>query len=248
MAILRSRGGRWFTTCPPMRISPSVGGSNPAIMRSKVVLPQPEGPKRTRNSPSLVDRSTPSTAQTSPKHFFRPWTSTVAIKPSALFQPVFPRNRPRRRDGDRAAADSIPLFLNPVDLYNLVLDEPPIFPLGPDALALLLGLLDGILGALVTRGGFRKHRVDDPGAEHLVNGRVRVARVSDVCGPVQDVFQNLVLGGRLRIRIIGDQLLQIRNGVREARKVVKLAGQEPLAEIADVVHQELLGAVDVLRS
>src|SRR2546422_7353760 len=34
-----------------------------------VVLPQPDGPSRTRNSPSLVERSTLSTARTSPKSF-----------------------------------------------------------------------------------------------------------------------------------------------------------------------------------
>ena len=31
---------------------PAVGNSSPAIMRSVVVLPQPEGPSRQRNSPS----------------------------------------------------------------------------------------------------------------------------------------------------------------------------------------------------
>jgi hypothetical protein len=34
-----------------MMISPSVGCSRPAIMRISVVLPQPEGPRMTINSP-----------------------------------------------------------------------------------------------------------------------------------------------------------------------------------------------------
>ena len=34
-----------------MRISPAVGSSKPATMRSVVVLPQPEGPSSVRNSP-----------------------------------------------------------------------------------------------------------------------------------------------------------------------------------------------------
>ena len=42
MAIRRDRGGRPLTTSPPMRTSPSVGCSSPAIIRSSVVLPQPE--------------------------------------------------------------------------------------------------------------------------------------------------------------------------------------------------------------
>src|SRR5918998_5125002 len=66
MAILRARGGRSLTTCPPIRTSPSVGRSSPAMVRSRVVLPHPEGPRRTRYSPSSVARSTPSTAWTRP--------------------------------------------------------------------------------------------------------------------------------------------------------------------------------------
>src|ERR671924_376377 len=66
MAILRARGGSSLTTRPPMSTSPSVGCSSPAMVRSSVVLPHPEGPRRTRYSPSSVARSTPSTARTRP--------------------------------------------------------------------------------------------------------------------------------------------------------------------------------------
>src|SRR5258707_6382409 len=63
----RARGGTsWSTRRPAMKISPALGCSKPAIMRSSVVLPQPEGPSRTSNSPSRMDRSTPSTASWSP--------------------------------------------------------------------------------------------------------------------------------------------------------------------------------------
>jgi hypothetical protein len=37
-----------------MRIVPSLMSSSPAIIRSAVVLPQPDGPTRTRNSPSAT--------------------------------------------------------------------------------------------------------------------------------------------------------------------------------------------------
>ena len=50
----RSRGSRSLTTRPSMRISPAVGSSKPAIMRSVVVLPQPDGPTNTTNSPSSM--------------------------------------------------------------------------------------------------------------------------------------------------------------------------------------------------
>ena len=78
IAIFRLRGGRSFTMRPPMRISPAVGCSSPAIMRSRVVLPHPDGPSSTRNSPSRVARSTPSTARTSPNAFVMRFVSTVA--------------------------------------------------------------------------------------------------------------------------------------------------------------------------
>src|SRR3990170_6817632 len=86
MAILRARGGRSLTACPPIRISPAVGRSSPAMIRSKVVFPHPDGPRRTRNSPSLVDRSTPSTARTSPNCLLTLLASTVAT--GALDQPL----------------------------------------------------------------------------------------------------------------------------------------------------------------
>jgi hypothetical protein len=55
----RSFGVSSLTTLPPMEIVPSEMSSSPATMRSAVVLPQPDGPTRTRNSPSptSIDRS-----------------------------------------------------------------------------------------------------------------------------------------------------------------------------------------------
>src|SRR3990172_3390499 len=103
MAILRARGGRSFTTWPPMRISPEVGSSSPAIIRRRVVFPQPDGPSRTRNSPSSVERSTPLTALTSPKNFLTFLVSTVAISPGissvgiGLTWSVPPRDQHERR-------------------------------------------------------------------------------------------------------------------------------------------------------
>ena len=59
MAMSRSFGGRSFTTRSPIRISPAVMGSRPAIIRSSVDLPQPEGPTRITNSPSAMAMDTP---------------------------------------------------------------------------------------------------------------------------------------------------------------------------------------------
>src|SRR5258708_6598623 len=46
---------------------PPSGRSKPAIIRSSVVLPHPDGPSSVKNSPALIERLTPSTAVNAPK-------------------------------------------------------------------------------------------------------------------------------------------------------------------------------------
>src|SRR5687768_10600105 len=79
MAMSRSFGCRSFTTRPPIEISPALIGSSPAIMRSKVDLPQPEGPSRTTKLPSSILRSMPWITSRSPKVFLMLRTVTAAI-------------------------------------------------------------------------------------------------------------------------------------------------------------------------
>src|SRR5947207_3527922 len=62
----RARGGRSVTSRSPIEIVPLVTSSRPAIIRSSVDLPQPDGPTRTRNSPLPIVSETPSTATTPP--------------------------------------------------------------------------------------------------------------------------------------------------------------------------------------
>src|SRR5690348_15687341 len=81
-------------SAPSRRIFPSVGRSKPAISRSVVVLPQPDGPSSEKNSPASIETSIPSTAATSPK-CFRSWTSSTA--------PVFTSHLQRRDLVERAA-------------------------------------------------------------------------------------------------------------------------------------------------
>ena len=52
---------------PSIRISPSVGVSKPATILSSVVLPQPEGPNKEKNSPREISKLAWSTAVTVPK-------------------------------------------------------------------------------------------------------------------------------------------------------------------------------------
>src|SRR5258708_37738743 len=54
-----------LTGSPSASIDPEVTGSRPAIIESKVLLPQPLGPSITTNSPGDTSRVIPSTATTS---------------------------------------------------------------------------------------------------------------------------------------------------------------------------------------
>jgi len=56
IAMSRSRGERLLTTRSPISSSPSEMSSRPAIMRSAVDFPQPDGPTRIMNSPSSMSR------------------------------------------------------------------------------------------------------------------------------------------------------------------------------------------------
>src|SRR5438105_8756368 len=62
----RCCGATLLTTRSPIRIRPSETFSSPASMRSAVVLPEPDGPTRTMNSPSWMSRSSASTAGGAP--------------------------------------------------------------------------------------------------------------------------------------------------------------------------------------
>src|SRR2546423_10282381 len=64
----------------PMWIEPAVGFSKPAIMRSVVVLPQPDGPSSETNSPGAIVRSSGPTACVTPKCLVRPVTEIEAME------------------------------------------------------------------------------------------------------------------------------------------------------------------------
>ena len=66
MAMSRSAGSTSFTTRSPILQVPPVMVSRPAIMRSSVDLPQPEGPSRTVKEPFGTSSEMPFTASTPP--------------------------------------------------------------------------------------------------------------------------------------------------------------------------------------
>src|SRR5439155_712567 len=79
MAMSRSLGRSAFTTRAPLAISPGLISWWPAILRSSVDLPQPEGPTSTQNSPSAMEMSTPCTTSVEPKDLRTPRNETADI-------------------------------------------------------------------------------------------------------------------------------------------------------------------------
>ena len=63
----RFAGGVTSTFFPPIVTWPEVWSSRPAMMRSSVDFPQPDGPTKTTNSPSATSRSTPRMTSVDPK-------------------------------------------------------------------------------------------------------------------------------------------------------------------------------------
>ncbi len=61
----RSLDGTPVMLLPPISMAPSSMSSSPASMRSAVLLPEPDGPTRTTNSPSEMSRLSASTASLS---------------------------------------------------------------------------------------------------------------------------------------------------------------------------------------
>ena len=67
MPVLRRCAGNLSIRSSPNHTLPRSTSQNPAIMRNSVVLPQPDGPSRVKNSPCLISNEMSSTARTSPK-------------------------------------------------------------------------------------------------------------------------------------------------------------------------------------
>ena len=88
MLVGRLLAGMPAIDCPAMTTVPSVGSSNPAIRRSSVVLPQPDGPSREKNSPSRMVASTPLSAVTEPKALLTPSISMMAFCVIYISPPV----------------------------------------------------------------------------------------------------------------------------------------------------------------
>src|SRR5215216_6278805 len=223
MATCRARGGRPLTMFPPIRTSPSVASSSPAMVRRSVVLPQPEGPSSTRYSPSAVSMSTPSTAIMSPwKVFLSPRSSTA----SARAGPSWPSS----------------------DVLGCATDQALVAPLREDRLHLRLRPRHRLLRRLLPARRARVHVRDNERAEHLPDRGVRIAGTADVGTPVERVLQYRELVGRLGAEwIVVEPVVQLRDALGVRREVVELRLPRGPRVVLRVVEQEFLRGVGVLR-
>src|SRR3954447_4478711 len=96
----RLLAGTPIIDCPRMRMSPLVGCSKPAIMRIRVVLPQPEGPRIEKNSPGATLNVTSSTAAWLPKRLV-----TLTISRSVEEAITLPRKKSLPRQAHRPDPD-----------------------------------------------------------------------------------------------------------------------------------------------
>src|SRR5579862_4299689 len=83
MATPRLAGGSVVTSTSSIWIRPLLTGSSPAIMRSSVDFPHPEGPTNTTNSPSAIERSTLRMTAAAPNALVTPVSRICAIGRSA---------------------------------------------------------------------------------------------------------------------------------------------------------------------
>src|SRR5580692_1875537 len=67
MAMRRCAGGSTVTSVPPMKIRPPETCSRPAIRRSVVDLPQPDGPSSTTSDAAAASKLTVATAGVAPQ-------------------------------------------------------------------------------------------------------------------------------------------------------------------------------------
>src|SRR5882724_7087862 len=105
----RSLGGTKVTSFSPISTRPPSSGSSPASMRSAVVFPDPDGPTRTMNSPSLISRSRASTAGGASFAYTRVADTYFTLAIGDL-RPVWHRNCHVSLDGSHGqAADQRPL-------------------------------------------------------------------------------------------------------------------------------------------
>src|SRR6218665_521293 len=83
MPMSRSWGAPWVTSTPLISSCPPSGTDSPAIRLSKVVLPEPEGPSKHRNSPCATRKSVGASATNWPYCLVGPVITSLSAMPTS---------------------------------------------------------------------------------------------------------------------------------------------------------------------
>src|SRR3954453_1028801 len=101
MLVGRFSGPMRVTSLPAISIEPVVGSAKPPMMRKRVVLPHPDGPRMARKSPAAMSRSSGCTATTLAKLLLTP-RSLTSIGSESRFGQDLAAVQYDRRAGDVA--------------------------------------------------------------------------------------------------------------------------------------------------
>src|SRR5262245_15994842 len=189
-----------FTMSPPIRRSPLVCRSSPQMMRRNVVLPQPDGPSNTMNSPSGTVRLMPLTAGTSPNFLTMSLVNTAAIGPSRIVILRCDAPSPwaeRRRCRPFSSTVDVSACPGPRARARSERRRSGLArPLLEDDLALLRGPLHRVFGAQLTCRRLRHHVGNDEGIVDLVGSGPSRSRIAGDGGPLIRILQDRQLVAR----------------------------------------------------
>src|SRR5262245_16221089 len=101
MAMPRCAGGRSLTTSPSKVMVPPVTSSRPAMRRSNVDFPQPEGPTTTTNSPEPMSRFTSLITSVVPNAFLTP----LSVRPTIWLLSLLTLDPAGGQPGDNLALE-----------------------------------------------------------------------------------------------------------------------------------------------
>src|SRR5262249_14559508 len=104
----RAAARRKVTSSPSSKMRPLVGSSRPAIMRSVVVLPQPDGPSKAKKAPFSMVKFESLTAVNWSKALCR-FSTRICAMPAFLFGKMADGDKSQRsgQDGDERKAVEI---------------------------------------------------------------------------------------------------------------------------------------------
>src|ERR1019366_1446678 len=112
----RSRAGTLVTSRPFSSICPSFSGSRPAMIRSSVDLPEPEGPNSAVSEPWGTSSVTSSKTRSRPKYLVTPLSEILITFPFTVARHAQDEQQDNRRHGQQHGADEALVVIEVVEV------------------------------------------------------------------------------------------------------------------------------------